>query len=131
VGLESFLHPIAEELNVLAAGMSRVTVPGFSEPQVVQAFVPQFTTDMPAGDKLLNAIEGNCEHPGREFGTSPEFGTRSDTSTPRKHQTTFPHLSTHSLRSVANLHRDALRQASQEAFPESTTRTEQTGARQL
>jgi len=56
VGLESFLHPIAEELNVLAAGMSRVTVPGFSEPQVVQAFVPQFTTDMPAGDKLLNAI---------------------------------------------------------------------------
>jgi len=65
VDLESFLHPIAEELDVLAAGVGGVTVAGFSEPQVVQAFVLQFTTDMPAGDKLLNAIGGNGEHPGR------------------------------------------------------------------
>ena len=42
-----------------------MTVAGFSELQVVQAFVLQFTTDMPAGDKLLNAIGANGEHPVR------------------------------------------------------------------
>ena len=63
--LESFLHPIAEELDVLAAGESGVNVTGFPESQVVRAFVVQFTTDMPAGDKLLNAIGGNGEYPGR------------------------------------------------------------------
>ena len=65
VYLESFLHPIAKELNVLVAGVSGVTVAGFSEPQVVQAFVLQFNTDMPSGDKLLNAIGWNGEHPSR------------------------------------------------------------------
>jgi len=63
--LESFLHPIAEELNALAAGVSGVDVAGYTEPQTVHAFVIQFTTDMPGGDKLLNAIGGNGEHPGR------------------------------------------------------------------
>jgi len=63
--LEYFLHPIAEELNALAAGVSGVSVTGFAEPQVVHAFVMQFTTDMPAGNKLLNAIGGNGEYPGR------------------------------------------------------------------
>lgn len=62
--MESFLHPIADELKVLTAGMSGVTVAGFSEPQVVQALALQFTTYMPARDKLLNAIRGNGEHPG-------------------------------------------------------------------
>ena len=63
--LESFLHPIAEELNSLAAGVSGVTVAGFPEPQVVHAFVVQFTTDMPGGDKLLNAVGCNGEYAGR------------------------------------------------------------------
>jgi len=44
--------------------MSGVTVAGFSEPQVVQAFALQLTTYMPARDKLLNASRGNGEHPG-------------------------------------------------------------------
>ena len=63
--LESFLHPIAEQLNALAAGVSGMTVAGFPEPLVVPAYVLQFTTDMPAGDKVLNAIGGNGEKPGR------------------------------------------------------------------
>jgi len=63
--LDSFLHPLAEELNDLAAGVSGVTVAGFSEPQVLRALVVQFSGDMPAGDKLLNAIGGNGEYPGR------------------------------------------------------------------
>jgi len=63
--LESFLHPIAEELNALAAGVSGISVTGFAEPQVVHELVVQFTTDIPAGDKLLDAIGGNGEYPGR------------------------------------------------------------------
>jgi len=63
--LESFFHPIAEELNALAVGVAGVTVAGYEESQVVRAFVIQFTTDMPAGDKLMNAIGGNGENPGR------------------------------------------------------------------
>jgi len=63
--LESFFHPIAEELNALAAGVAGVTVAGYEEPQVVRAFVIQFTTDMPVGDKLMSAIRGNGENPGR------------------------------------------------------------------
>jgi len=59
--LESVLHPIAEELNTLAGGVSGVTGAGCSEPHVVRSFVIQFTTDMPAGDKLINAIGGNGE----------------------------------------------------------------------
>lgn len=65
VDLASFLHPIADELNTLAAGVRGVSVVGCTEPQVVHAFVIQITTDMPAGDKLINAIGGNGESPGR------------------------------------------------------------------
>jgi len=39
VDLESFLHPIAEGLDVLGAGVSGVSVTGFSEPQVGKAVV--------------------------------------------------------------------------------------------
>jgi len=35
--LESYLHPIAEQLNALAAGVSGMSVAGFPEPQVVHA----------------------------------------------------------------------------------------------
>jgi len=45
--------------------VSGVTVVGYDEPQLVRAFVIQFATDMPAGDKLLNAIGGNGENPFR------------------------------------------------------------------
>lgn len=64
-GLESFLHPVAEELIILAAGVSGVTVAVFPELQVVHTIVIQFTTDMPAGDKLFSAIGANGEYPGR------------------------------------------------------------------
>ena len=65
VDLGSFLHPIADELTALAAGVRGVSVVGCTEPKVVHAFVIHFTTDMPAGDKLINAIGGNGENPGR------------------------------------------------------------------
>lgn len=42
-----------------------VLTAGLEGPPVVFAIVVQFTTDMPAGDKLLNAVGGNGEHPGR------------------------------------------------------------------
>jgi len=60
--LEYFFHPIAEELNALAAGVSGVAVAGYDEPQLVRAFVIMFTTDIPGGDKQLNAIGGNGEN---------------------------------------------------------------------
>lgn len=63
--MESFLHPIANELNALAAGVSGLEVAGYPDPQVMFAFVVQFTTDMPAGDKLLNAVGTNGERPGK------------------------------------------------------------------
>jgi len=63
--LELFFHQIAEELNALATGVAGVTVAGYEELQVVCAFVTQFTTDMPAGDKLVSAIGGNGENRGR------------------------------------------------------------------
>ena len=50
--LESFLHPIAEELDKLAQGSSGVKVAGRDTTSVLRAFVLQFTTDMPAGDNV-------------------------------------------------------------------------------
>jgi len=78
VGVDSFLHPISKELNELAAGVLGVTVAGFPDPQVVHAFVMQFTTDMPAGDKLLKALSSNGEC-GRRF---PRF-CKSRTQAPK------------------------------------------------
>ena len=63
--LESFLHPIAEELDQLAQGISGVKVAGRETTSVLRAFVLQFTTDMPGGDKLLNAKGCGSIHPGR------------------------------------------------------------------
>jgi len=45
--------------------VSGVSVTGFTKPKVVHEFFIQFTTYMPAGDKLLNPIGGNGEYPGR------------------------------------------------------------------
>jgi len=67
--LDFFLHPIAEEQNLLAAGESGVAVEWFPPPQVAHTFVVQFTTDIPGGDKLLNAIgcNGECARRFRTF----------------------------------------------------------------
>jgi len=63
--LESFLHPITEELDKLAQGISGVKVAGRDTTSVLRAFVLQFPTDMPGGDKLLNAKGCGSIHPGR------------------------------------------------------------------
>jgi len=63
--LESFLHPIAEEMDKLAPRISGVNVAGRDTTSVLRAFVLQFTTDMPGGDKLLNAKGCGSIHPGR------------------------------------------------------------------
>jgi len=65
VDLESFLHPIAEELNTLAQGVSGVKHAGRDCARVLQAFVMQFTSDKPGGDKLLDAKGCGAIHPGR------------------------------------------------------------------
>jgi len=65
VDLESFLHPIAEELSTLAQGMSGVKVAGRDGTSVLQAFVIQFTSSMPGGDKLLDAKGCGSIHPHR------------------------------------------------------------------
>lgn len=64
--LESFMHAIAEELNILAAGVGGVAVAGAPTAQVLHAYVLQFTTDMPAGDKLLNMTGHNGARPNRD-----------------------------------------------------------------
>lgn len=78
--LELLLHPIAKELDALAAGVSGVTVAGYPEPQVVSALVKQFTKDMPTRDKLLNAVGHNGERP-RNLGTSPRSACTTVTAT--------------------------------------------------
>jgi len=69
VALESFLHPLAEELNELGRGIPGVRVAGISEPVVFRANPVQFTTNMSAGDKLLNTTGsgGYSPNQGREF----------------------------------------------------------------
>jgi len=55
VDLESFLHPIMDELNELAKGIPGLRVAGLKSPQVFRAGILNFTTDQPGGDKLYNA----------------------------------------------------------------------------
>jgi len=63
--LESFLHPIAAQLDVLAAGIGGVTVACSDWTQVLRAYVLQYTSDMPGGDKMLNAKGHNARRPNR------------------------------------------------------------------
>jgi len=63
--LESFLHPIAAQLDELAAGIGGVSVAGSDRTHVLRAYVLQFTSDMPGGDKLLNAKGHNARCPNR------------------------------------------------------------------
>ena len=53
VDLESFLHPIAAELNELAEGVPGLIVANSPTPVVSRAVVVNFTTDQPGGDKLF------------------------------------------------------------------------------
>jgi len=50
--LESFLHPIAAELNELAKGVPGLIVANSPTPVVLRTGVLNFTTDQPGGDKL-------------------------------------------------------------------------------
>ena len=65
VDLESFFHPLADELSRLAAGIPGVRVAGSSEPCTLRAHVLQFTADMSAFDILLNATGYNGYSPSR------------------------------------------------------------------
>ena len=69
VDLESFFHPLADELSRLAPGIPGVRVAGSSEPCTLRAHVLQFTADMSAFDILLNATGYNGYSPSR----APEF----------------------------------------------------------
>lgn len=63
--LESFLEPIAAQLNQLAAGLDGVYVAGSTQPRKLRAFQLQWTTDMPGGDKLGSATGHNGFKPNR------------------------------------------------------------------
>jgi len=65
VDLESFFHPLADELSRLAAGIPGVRVAGSSEPCTLRAHVLQFAADMSAFDILLNATGYNGYSPSR------------------------------------------------------------------
>jgi len=65
VDLESFLHPLAEELNELAQGIPGVRVSGSSELCTLRAHAVQFTADMSAFDILLNTTGYNGYSPSR------------------------------------------------------------------
>lgn len=69
VDLDSFLRPIADELNVLAAGINGVSVWGSDTSHTLSAFVVQVTADMPGGDKVTNATgyNGRCPNRFRSF----------------------------------------------------------------
>lgn len=56
---ESFLHPIAQQLDMPAHGISGVRVAGLAIPHTLHAYVLQFTTDMPGGNTLLTATGHN------------------------------------------------------------------------
>jgi len=59
VDLESFLHPIIDQLNELAKSIPGLRVARLTSPQVVRAGVLNFMTDQPGGDKLYNAKNMN------------------------------------------------------------------------
>lgn len=69
VDLDSFLRPIAGELDDLAAGIDGVSVAGSDSLPTLSAFTILCTTDMPGGDKLANATghNGRCTNRFRSF----------------------------------------------------------------
>jgi len=69
VDLESFLHPIAEELNDLAKRVPGIIVAYLATPQVLRAGVLNFTADKQGGDKLYHAkgVNSYVYDRGRQF----------------------------------------------------------------
>lgn len=65
VDIESFLHPLWEELNQLSEGISGVIFPGVPGQVVLRTKLLQVTTDMPAGNKLLSTTGSNGMTPNR------------------------------------------------------------------
>jgi len=63
--LESFLHPIVEELNQLGQGIPGVKIAGMEGEHTIRAFLVQVTGDMPAIDKIINAKGHNGRTPDR------------------------------------------------------------------
>lgn len=63
--LESFFHPVIAELNQLSQGISGVKVAGLDETVTLRAYLLQVTSDMPAGDKVLNMTGNGGRTPGR------------------------------------------------------------------
>jgi len=63
--LDSFLHLIMEELNILADGISGFKVHGRDAAHVLRVFLLQVTTYMPAVDKLISANGSNGMSPSR------------------------------------------------------------------
>jgi len=65
VDVESFLHPVAKELDEMAKVIDGIKVAGRDGTSTLHVHVLQFTADMPGGDKLLNAKVHNGQCPGR------------------------------------------------------------------
>ena len=63
--LESFLHPVMEELNLLARGVPGFKVAGLDGPQQVRVLLLQLTSDMAGGNKMTGMKGSNGRQPGR------------------------------------------------------------------
>jgi len=63
--LESFLHPVMEELNRLARGVPGFKVAGVDGPQEVRVLLLQMTSDMPGGNKMTGMKDSNGRQPSR------------------------------------------------------------------
>lgn len=61
--LESILHPIAKQLDAFARGVCGVKVAGMPTSQVLHAYVLQFPTNVPGGDKFLDATGRKGAYP--------------------------------------------------------------------
>jgi len=116
VDLESFLHPIMDELNELAKGIPGLRVAGLTSPQVLRAGILNFTTDQPGGDKLYNAKGVNSyvynrlrKFPGVYFASGNHIYYPPNDPTPgRGNKTLFSvHNSTAPRRTAASIAADA------------------------
>lgn len=63
--LESFLHPLAEELNTLAIGVPGIKVAGRPGEHTLRGYLLHVSSDMPGGDKIMNATGHNGHQPNR------------------------------------------------------------------
>jgi len=63
--LESFLHSVMEELNLLARGVPGFKVAGVHGPQEVRVILLQLTSDMPGGNQMTGMKGSNGRQPSR------------------------------------------------------------------